>query len=339
MKLIAIDWNHSFEDEFACFLRDVRTETRQCRYNPVQPDRFLLYADKIVSGVSGQTSCQSACDSERHFRCRSYSLHSPTSQVVTTTVPSSSSGPITHCSLSSSPSPTFEVMTDRSVVICAIQLNLRFRLHFIVQFQRGAVSGERDCSSLITNEIPLQLETAHLGSNDRRVMTSGTASGNVPAADPGGWVSLASLSRSQQVAGHRKTYPSDYSRPGSDTYRPGSDAFRPGSDSFRPGSDSFRPGSDTYRPGSDAFRPGSDSFRPGSDNRPGMVTYRPPGESFRPPADVFRRPSEFTTFDTGYQYNTVGVSSRPFFPSKVSSRSICWALLIVFASIKIYCYS
>ncbi len=101
-------WNN----EFACFLV-LRTyvalfctpsETRQCRYGPVQSDRFLLYADRIISGVSGSTSCQAACDSERNFRCRSYSIHSATA------VPSSSPGAsMMYCSLSSSTTPTYEV--------------------------------------------------------------------------------------------------------------------------------------------------------------------------------------------------------------------------------------
>ncbi len=151
---------------------------------------------------------------------------------------------------------------------------------FNYQFQRGALAAERDCLPLSTNEIPLPLETAHLGFNDRRVMTSGTASGNVPAADPGGWVSLASLSRTQQVSGNRKMYP------------PNEPLNRPGYEGYRPGSEGYRPGSEGYRPGMDSFRPPQDGYR-------------------RPIADV-------TPFDMGYQYNTVGVSNRPLFPSNIS---------------------
>lgn len=104
-------------------------------------------------------------------------------------------------------------------------------------------------------------------------MTSGTASGNVPAADPGGWVSLASLSRTQQVSGNRKMYP-----PNEPLNRPGYEGYRPGSEG-------------NYRPGMDSFRPPQDGYR-------------------RPIADV-------TPFDMGYQYNTVGVSNRPLFPSNI----------------------
>lgn len=89
---------------FACVLCRAshfrKTESPQCRYGPVQPDRYLLYADRMISG-SSQTAatCQAACDSERHFRCRSFSVHSA--------VPST---PM-QCSLSSSISPTYEVIS------------------------------------------------------------------------------------------------------------------------------------------------------------------------------------------------------------------------------------
>ena len=109
----------------------------------------------------------------------------------------------------------------------------------------------------------MQLETAQLG--QRGGMTSGTASGNVPAADPGGWVSLASLSRSQQVSGHN-------------------------SKSYVPPQQSSS---------SSALRPAGDT-------------------SFRSPSSdpVYRRPIDATSYDTSYQYNTVGVSYRPNYPSR-----------------------
>jgi hypothetical protein len=71
-------------------------DSRQCRYAPLQPDRYLLYADRMVSGTSQTAaSCQTACDSERHFRCRSFSVY-----VVLG---------LMQCSMSSSASPAYEV--------------------------------------------------------------------------------------------------------------------------------------------------------------------------------------------------------------------------------------
>ena len=49
-------------------------EGRVCSYGAAQSDRYLLYADRMVSG-SNEGTCRLACDSERHFRCRSYSWH------------------------------------------------------------------------------------------------------------------------------------------------------------------------------------------------------------------------------------------------------------------------
>lgn len=66
----------------------------------------------------------------------------------------------------------------------------------MLQIQRGAQSAERECLASVTNEIPL-LETAQLGvgNNNRgnRIMPGGLS----PGSDPGGWVSLAALSRTQ----------------------------------------------------------------------------------------------------------------------------------------------
>lgn len=71
-------------------------DSRQCRYAPLKPDRYLLYADRMVSGTSQTAaSCQTACDSERHFRCRSFSVY-----VVLG---------LMQCSMSSSASPAYEV--------------------------------------------------------------------------------------------------------------------------------------------------------------------------------------------------------------------------------------
>ena len=84
-----------------------------------------------------------------------------------------------------------------------------------MQVQRGSQSSERECSPVATNEIP-QLETGHLGiagnNNNRgnRILPGsfhagassfnsgpGPLGGILPGGDPGGWVSLAALSRTQ----------------------------------------------------------------------------------------------------------------------------------------------
>ncbi|KAI9559609.1 hypothetical protein GHT06_013614 [Daphnia sinensis] len=139
----------------------VPTDSRQCRYAPLKPDRYLLYADRMVSGTSQTAaSCQTACDSERHFRCRSFSVY-----VVLG---------LMQCSMSSSASPAYEV-------------------------QRGSQSSEKECSTVVTNEIPV-LETAHLGvggNNRGNRILPGKAVGIPLGGDPGGWVSLAALSRTQ----------------------------------------------------------------------------------------------------------------------------------------------
>ena len=83
-------------------------ESQQCRYGPVRPDRYLLYADRMVSGVNQAAGCQAACDSERNFRCRSYSLHEQSSSTS-----SSSSVMSMVCSLSSSTSMALEVNKRR----------------------------------------------------------------------------------------------------------------------------------------------------------------------------------------------------------------------------------
>jgi len=49
-------------------------EGRVCGYGAAQTDRYLLYADRMVSGPN-EGACRLACDSERNFRCRSYSWH------------------------------------------------------------------------------------------------------------------------------------------------------------------------------------------------------------------------------------------------------------------------
>ncbi|XP_046464235.1 uncharacterized protein LOC124210016 isoform X1 [Daphnia pulex] len=138
------------------------SDSRLCRYAPLQPDRYLLYADRMVSGTSQTAaSCQTACDSERHFRCRSFSVY-----VVLG---------LMQCSMSSSASPAYEI-------------------------QRGSQSSEKECSTVINNEIPVQLETAHLGlggNNRGNRILPGTTGVIPPGGDPGGWVSLAALSRTQ----------------------------------------------------------------------------------------------------------------------------------------------
>ncbi len=79
----------------------------------------------------------------------------------------------------------------------------RFVIHLhdsFFQVQRGSQSSEKECSTVINNEIPVQLETAHLGlggNNRGNRILPGTTGGIPPGGDPGGWVSLAALSRTQ----------------------------------------------------------------------------------------------------------------------------------------------
>lgn len=124
------------------FLIHIVLDSRQCRYAPLQPDRYLLYADRMVSGTSQTaTSCQTACDSERHFRCRSFSVY-----VVLG---------LMQCSMSSSASPAYEVRNClgffSKMLPCCI--NSFFKIHFlkfIFRFKEDLSLLKRNVPRLLT---------------------------------------------------------------------------------------------------------------------------------------------------------------------------------------------